>query len=189
MSRIGKKPVPVPSGVNVTIKDSTIAIKGPKGELKRPVPTGVSAKLEAGQVLISRQGDGREERARHGLLRALVANMVKGVTEGYTRQLEINGVGYRAEIVDNKLNLVVGLSHPVAFGLPPGIQAKAEKAKSTVNPGQDAVLLTISGIDKEAVGQLISKIRGVRPPEPYKGKGIKYLEEKLKRKVGKTGAS
>lgn len=189
MSRIGKKPVPVPAGVNVTVRDGVISIKGPKGELKRAVPASVTPRIEPGFVVVERAGNGREERARHGLLRALIANMVKGVTAGYTRQLEINGVGYRAEIVDNKLNLVVGLSHPVAFGLPPGIQAKAEKGKSTVNPGQDAVLLTISGIDKEAVGQLISKIRSVRPPEPYKGKGIKYLEEKLKRKVGKTGAS
>ncbi len=189
MSRVGRKPVPVPSGVNVTIKDATIAVKGPKGELKRAIPTGVSAKLEAGQVHIARSSDGRDERSRHGLLRALVANMVKGVTEGYVRQLEINGVGYRAEVTGSKLNLVVGLSHPVEFTLPTGVQAKTEKAKSTVNPGQDAVLLTISGNDKETVGQLVSKIRSVRPPEPYKGKGIKYLEEKLRRKVGKTGAS
>lgn len=189
MSRVGKKPIPVPAGVNVTIRDSVIAVKGPKGELKRAVPTGVSAKLEAGQVLINRASDGREERSRHGLVRALVANMVKGVTEGYTRQLEINGVGYRAEVTGNKVNLVVGLSHPVEFTLPQGLQAKSEKAKSTVNPGADAVLLTITGTDKEAVGQWVSKIRNVRPPEPYKGKGIKYLEETLKRKVGKTGAS
>ncbi len=189
MSRVGKKPVPVPSGVNVTIKNATIAIKGPKGELKRAIPTGVNAKLEAGQVVVTRAGNSRDERSCHGLLRALVANMVKGVTDGYTRQLEINGVGYRAEVTGSKLNLVVGLSHPVEFALPAGVQAKAEKAKSTVNPGQDAVLLTISGSDKEIVGQLVSKIRNVRPPEPYKGKGIKYLEEKLRRKVGKTGAS
>jgi large subunit ribosomal protein L6 len=189
MSRIGKKPVPVPTGVNVTIKDSVIAIKGPKGELKRAVPVGVSAKLEAGHVQVSRQGDGRDERARHGLLRALVANMVKGVTEGYTRQLEINGVGYRAEVAGNKVNLVVGLSHPVEFALPTGVAAKAEKTKSTVNSGQDAVLLTLTGADKEVVGQLAAAIRNVRPPEPYKGKGIKYLEETLRRKVGKTGAS
>ena len=189
MSRVGRKPVPVPSGVNVTIRDSMIAIKGPKGELKRAIPTGVSAKLEGGQVLIGRSNDEREQRARHGLLRALVANMVKGVTEGYTRQLEINGVGYRAEVVGNKINLAVGLSHPVEFPLPPGVTAKSEKSKSTVNAGQDAVLLTVSGIDKEVVGQLVSKIRSSRPPEPYKGKGIKYLEEKIKRKVGKTGAS
>lgn len=189
MSRVGKKPVPVPSGVNVTIKDATIAVKGPKGELKRSIPVGVSAKLEAGHVVITRLADGRDERARHGLMRALIANMVKGVTEGYTRQLEINGVGYRAEVAGGKLNLVVGLSHPVEFALPAGVSAKAEKGKSTVNPGQDAVLLTISGNDKETVGQLVSRIRNVRPPEPYKGKGIKYIEEKLRRKVGKTGAS
>ena len=189
MSRVGRKPIPVPAGVNVTIRDSVITVKGPKGELKRSVPTVVTPKLEAGFVVVERKGNSREERARHGLLRALIANMVKGVTTGYSRQLEINGVGYRAEIAGDKLNLIVGLSHPVEFGLPKGIQAKTEKGKSTVNPGQDAVLLTISGIDKEAVGQLISKIRNVRPPEPYKGKGIKYLEETLKRKVGKTGAS
>lgn len=189
MSRVGKKPVPVPSGVNVTIKDATIAVKGPKGELKRSIPVGVSAKLEAGHVVVTRLADGRDERARHGLMRALIANMVKGVTEGYTRQLEINGVGYRAEVAGSKLNLVVGLSHPVEFALPAGVSAKAEKGKSTVNPGQDAVLLTISGNDKETVGQLVSRIRNVRPPEPYKGKGIKYIEEKLRRKVGKTGAS
>jgi large subunit ribosomal protein L6 len=189
MSRIGKRPVPLPAGVNVTIRDSQIVVKGPKGELKRAVPSTLAPRLEGGQVIIERKGEGREERAHHGLLRALVANMVKGVTTGYTRQLEINGVGYRAEVAGNKLNLVVGLSHPVEFELPAGITAKSEKAKSTVNPGQDAVLLTVNGIDKETVGQLISKIRSVRPPEPYKGKGIKYLEEKLKRKVGKTGAS
>lgn len=189
MSRVGRKPIPLPAGVNVTIRDAVITVKGPKGELKRSVPSIVSPRLEAGNVLVERKGDSRAERASHGLLRALIANMVKGVTTGYVRQLEINGVGYRAEIAGNKLNLIVGLSHPVEFDLPQGVQAKTEKGKSTVNPGQDAVLLTVSGIDKEAIGQLISKIRNVRPPEPYKGKGIKYLEETLKRKVGKTGAS
>ena len=189
MSRIGKKPVPVPAGVNVTIKDALISVKGPKGELKRSIPSGVSAKLEAGQLLVSRQGDGREERSRHGLMRALLANMVKGVTEGYPRQLEINGVGYRAEVTGNKVNLVVGLSHPVEFTLPAGVAAKAEKTKSTVNSGADAMTLTLTGSDKEVVGQLAAAIRNVRPPEPYKGKGIKYLEETLRRKVGKTGAS
>jgi len=189
MSRIGKRPVPVPAGVHVTIRDAAIVVKGPKGELKRAVPAMLSSRLEGGNVVIERKGNGRQERAQHGLLRALVANMVRGVTTGYTRQLEINGVGYRAEITGNKLNLVVGLSHPVEFELPAGIQVKSEKAKSTVNAGQDAVLVTVSGMDKETVGQLISKIRNVRPPEPYKGKGIKYLEEKIKRKVGKTGAS
>ena len=189
MSRIGKNAVPVPKGVTASVSGQTVSVKGPKGELRRALPAGVAAKLEAGQVVVTRASDGREERSRHGLIRALVANMVKGVTEGYTRQLEINGVGYRAEVAGGKVNLVVGLSHPVEFSLPAGIQAKAEKAKSTVNPGQDAVLLTISGSDKEIVGQLVSKIRSVRPPEPYKGKGIKYLEEKLRRKVGKTGAS
>lgn len=189
MSRIGKKPIGIPTGVNVTIRDNTITVKGPKGELKRAIPTGVATKLEKGQLLVTRAGESRDERARHGLVRALVANMVKGVTEGYVRQLEINGVGYRAEVAGSKLNLVVGLSHPVEFNLPAGLAAKSEKAKSTVNQGQDAVLLTLTSPDKELIGQWASKIRDVRPPEPYKGKGVKYLEEKLKRKVGKTGAS
>lgn len=188
MSRVGRKPVPVPGGVQFTLQPGGVTVKGPKGELKRKLPGGVTTKLEAGQIVVSRGSDSRTERSTHGLVRALLANMVKGVTEGFVRQLEINGVGYRAEVVGNKVNLAVGLSHPVEFPLPPGVQAKAEKSKSTVNPGQDAVLLTISGPDNEAIGQLASQIRGARPPEPYKGKGVKYLEEKLKRKVGKTGA-
>src|SRR5580658_10164634 len=136
MSRVGKKPVPVPAGVQVTLREGLIAIKGPKGELKRSLPGGVSAKLEAGQVVVTRNSQNREDRARHGLVRALVANMIKGVTEGYVRQLEINGVGYRAEVSGDKINLAVGLSHPVEFPLPPGVTAKSEKSKSTVNAGQ-----------------------------------------------------
>jgi len=189
MSRVGRKPIPIPGGVQLLIKDGTVKVKGPKGELARSIPSGVTVRMEGGQALVVRDGDAREQRARHGLLRALVANMVKGVTEGFTRQLEINGVGYRAEIAGNKLTMTVGLSHPVEFMLPAGVQAKSEKTKSTANPGQDAVLLTVSGTDKEIIGQLVSKIRGTRPPEPYKGKGVKYLEETLKRKEGKTGAS
>jgi large subunit ribosomal protein L6 len=189
MSRIGKKPVALPAGVQVTVRDGQIAVKGPKGELKRPLPTGITAQLEGGQVLLIRGGDSRFERSRHGLARSLIANMVKGVTDGFVRQLEINGVGYRAEVTGNKINLAVGLSHPVEYALPTGIQAKSEKTKSTVNPGQDAVLLTLTGVNNEVLGQFVSKIRSTRPPEPYKGKGIKFLHEKIRRKVGKTGAS
>jgi len=189
MSRIGRKLIPIPKGVNVSFAAGNIVVKGPKGELRRQIPNGIGTKLEGGQLAFTRDGDGRLERARHGLARSLVANMVKGVTEGFVKRLEINGVGYRAEIAGDKLNLAVGLSHPVEFQLPPGVQAKSEKTKSTVNQGQDAVLLTLSGINNEILGQFVSKIRSVRPPEPYKGKGIKFLEEKIKRKVGKTGAS
>ena len=189
MSRVGRKPIAVPPSVQIALRDGSITVKGPKGELKRSIPIGVTPKLEGANLTVGRASDNREDRARHGLVRALLANMVKGVTEGFVRQLEINGVGYRAEVAGNKINLAVGLSHPVDFTLPAGVQAKSEKTKSTVNSGQDAVLLTVSGADNEVVGQLVSKIRSVRPPEPYKGKGIKYLEEKIKRKVGKTGAS
>lgn len=189
MSRIGRKPIPVPNGVVVSFVGENIVVKGPKGELRRQVPSGVNVKLEGGQLVMSRASDGRIERARHGLVRSLVYNMVRGVTDGFVKRLEINGVGYRAEIAGDKLNLAVGLSHPVEFQLPPGVQAKSEKTKSSVNQGQDAVLLTISGISNEILGQFVSRIRNVRPPEPYKGKGIKFLEEKIKRKVGKTGAS
>lgn len=189
MSRIGKKPIVVPSGVNIAVSNDSIAVKGPKGELKRPIPKGVSVKLEKGQLLFGRASESRSDRAHHGLARALVANMVKGVTEGFVRKLEINGVGYRAEVAGDKVTLVVGLSHQVEFKLPPGVQAKSEKAKSTVNQGQDAILLTVTGVNNEQLGQFVSKLRNVRPPEPYKGKGVKYLEEKIKRKEGKTGAS
>jgi large subunit ribosomal protein L6 len=189
MSRVGRKPLAVPQGVNVSLQKDFVAVQGPKGSLKRPIPAGVSAELKGGRLVFSRQVDTREERARHGLIRALAANMIKGVTEGFTRRLEINGVGYRAEVAGNKINLIVGLSHPVELTLPEGVTAKTEKIKSTVNPGQDAVLLTITGSSNEVVGQLASKIRSIRPPEPYKGKGVKYFEERIKRKVGKTGAS
>lgn len=189
MSRIGKKPIPIPSGVNVSFASGNIVVKGPKGELRRAMPKGIVGKLDGGALAFQREGEGREDRARHGLVRSLVANMVKGVTEGFIKRLEINGVGYRAEISGDKLNLAVGLSHPVEFQLPQGVQAKSEKSKSTVNQGQDAVLLTLTGINNEILGQFVSKIRNVRPPEPYKGKGIKFVEEKIKRKVGKTGAS
>lgn len=189
MSRVGKKPIPIPAGVQVSLQDGALAVKGPKGALRRPIPAGIHAEIKEGRLQFARASDSREDRARHGLMRALAANMIKGVTEGFTRQLEINGVGYRAEVVGNQINLMLGLSHPVTIPLPEGVTARSEKAKSTVNAGQDAVLLTITSASNEVVGQLAAKIRSTRPPEPYKGKGVKYLHEKIKRKVGKTGAS
>ncbi len=190
MSRVGKKPIDIPTGVQVQLSGQKISVRGPKGELSEFLPKGVAARVEGGKLRLLVPEDAQpQERANHGLARSRVANMVKGVTEGFVRRLEINGVGYRAELNGDKLNLVVGLSHPVEFALPPGLQVKSEKTKSTVNAGQDAILVTVSGTNNEVLGQFVSKLRNVRPPEPYKGKGIKFLEERIIRKVGKTGTS
>jgi large subunit ribosomal protein L6 len=178
MSRVGRKHIPVPKGVNITIGKDQVAVKGPKGELKRAVPDGITVKLNGAEINVERADDSRDNRSKHGMVRALVANMVKGVTDGFERKLEINGVGYRADVAGQKLNMALGFSHPVVFELPKGIAAKVDK---------NTVILT--GIDKEMLGETASKIRAIRPPEPYKGKGIKYVEETIKRKVGKTGAA
>jgi len=178
MSRVGRKPIVVPKGVTVAVKDGSVAVKGPKGELKRSIPLGVSIKASTSEVLFERSDDSHDNRAKHGMIRALVANMVKGVSEGFERKLEINGVGYRADVAGQKLNMALGFSHPVVFDLPKGIAAKVDKN-----------LVILTGIDREVLGETASKIRAIRPPEPYKGKGIKYLEEVIKRKVGKTGAA
>jgi large subunit ribosomal protein L6 len=154
-----------------------VTVKGPKGELKRSLPGGVTVKVEQGNVVVTRDDDSRENRAKHGLVRALVANMVKGVTDGFERKLEINGVGYRAEVAGQKITFALGYSHPVVYELPKGLSAKVDKN-----------VVILNGIDREALGEVAAKIRGFRPPEPYKGKGIKYIEEKIRRKVGKTGA-
>jgi large subunit ribosomal protein L6 len=178
MSRIGKKPVTIPKGVTVTLKDGNIAVKGPKGELKRDLPEGVTVKVESAQVSVTRDSDEGAIRARHGLVRALVNNMIDGVTKGFERKLEINGVGYKAEVAGDKLTMALGYSHPINYQLPKGITAKVEKN-----------ILTLAGNDRELLGQTAAKVRSFRPPEPYKGKGVKYLEEYIKRKVGKTGAA
>jgi len=178
MSRIGKKPVVIPSGVQVTLKDAMMTVKGPKGELKQSMPPLVQVKVDKSQVQVTRQSDEPPARAQHGLVRALLQNMIDGVTKGFERKLEINGVGYKAEVAGQKLTLALGYSHPIVFELPKGISAKVEKN-----------LLTLNGSDRGMLGQTVAKIRGFRPPEPYKGKGIKYVEEFIKRKVGKTGAA
>jgi large subunit ribosomal protein L6 len=178
MSRVGRKPVVISPGVTVTLKDDNLTVKGPKGELKRQLPTLVTVKVEKGQVTVQRENDDPVTRARHGLVRALIQNMVEGVTKGFERKLEINGVGYRAEAQGDKLNMSLGFSHPVVFQLPKGVTAKVEKN-----------VIVLSGVDKELVGHSAAKVRQFRPPEPYKGKGIKYAEEHIKRKVGKTGAA
>jgi large subunit ribosomal protein L6 len=175
MSRIGRKPVEIPKGVEVTITGDAISAKGPKGTLKMPRHKAVEVKKEGAQLVFTRTGDDGPERAAHGLMRALVANMLTGVTQGFTRQLEINGVGYKAEIKGQTVVLSLGFSHPVEYKLPEGISAKVDKN-----------LLILSGIDKELVGAAAAKVRSFRPPEPYKGKGIKYVEETILRKAGKT---
>jgi large subunit ribosomal protein L6 len=178
MSRVGRKVLPLPKGVNVSVGGNTVTVKGPKGELKRELPTGVSIKLSGQELQVERKDNSRQNRAKHGMLRALVANMVKGVSEGFERKLEINGVGYRADVAGQKLNMALGFSHPVVFDLPKGISAKVDKN-----------VVILMGIDKDALGVTAAKLRDIRPPEPYKGKGIKYLEEVIRRKVGKTGAA
>jgi large subunit ribosomal protein L6 len=178
MSRIGRKPLPLPKGVTVSPKAGMVAVKGPKGELSRAMPTGVTLKIDATKLVVERADDSRENRSKHGLMRAHLANMVKGVTEGWTRELEINGVGYRAEVAGDTVTMALGYSPPVVFKLPKGIAAKVDKNR-----------LMLSGADRDTLGQTAAKIRELRPPEPYKGKGVKYVEEIIQRKVGKAGAT
>lgn len=178
MSRIGRQPVVLPKGVSLAQQPGQFSVKGPKGELSKPMPTGVTIKVEGDKLVVSRADDARENRAKHGLVRAHLANMVKGVTEGWKRELEINGVGYRAEVTGDSLTFALGYSHPIVFKLPKSVTAKVEKNR-----------LTLVSPDKDALGQVSAKIRELRPPEPYKGKGVKYVEEIIKRKVGKAAAT
>ena len=175
MSRIGKQPIAIPKGVEVKISDSEIAVKGPKGQLSRTRHPLIDVKVEGGEVICERRNDSRESRAAHGLVRALTANMVHGVSAGFERKLEINGVGYRAEVKGKILLLNLGFSHPIEYPLPDGVTAKVEKN-----------IITLAGIDKESLGAAAANICGYRPPEPYKGKGVKYAEEQILRKLGKA---
>lgn len=178
MSRIGRKPIPVPGDVTIMIDGSNVKVKGPKGELQRQIRPEMGLEQENGQLLVTRPTDTKEHRALHGLTRALLANMVEGVSTGYRKTLEIIGVGYRAEKKGKSLVLNVGYSHVVNYPEPAGITL------STAGP----TTVVIEGIDKEKVGQVAAEIRSVRPPEPYKGKGIRYQGEQVRRKAGKTGA-
>jgi large subunit ribosomal protein L6 len=175
MSRIGKKPVAVPNGVTVTIDGQTVKVKGPKGELQTQLVDLVDVKLEGGQVTVSPVDQTKPARSAWGMSRTLVSNLITGVTEGFTRKLEINGVGYRAAVQGQGLQLNLGYSHDVVYPIPQGIEIKTPKPTE----------IEISGIDKQRVGQVAAEIRGWRPPEPYKGKGIKYAEETIFRKEGK----
>ena len=177
MSRIGRKPVPVPNGVTVTVNGSNISVKGPKGELSRKLHQDMQVKVENGTVVVERPSDEDMHRALHGLTRSLIANMVEGVTAGYKKQLEITGVGYKAEVKPFGLQLALGYSHPIEYRPPAGIKLTAPQPTSVV----------IEGADKEKVGQVAAEIRSLRKPEPYKGKGVKYLGEQIRRKAGKAG--
>jgi large subunit ribosomal protein L6 len=181
MSRIGKKIIKVPKGVEITVSENAVKVKGPKGELIFAYPAAISVVCQDGQIQVKREGDNPEERSLHGLVRALIQNMVKGVTEGFEKRLEIIGVGYRAQISGKKLTLNLGFSHPVNLDVPEGISAEMDKEQKNV--------IIISGTDKQAVGQFAANIRGLKPPEPYKGKGIRYIGEYVPKKAGKTAAS
>ncbi len=178
MSRIGKMPVSLPKGVQVDIHGSTVKVKGPKGEISRTFPAAMGVEMKDGQVVVTRPSDERAIRALHGTTRALIRNMVAGVSDGFAKILQIEGVGYRAEMKGKQLVMALGYSHPVEVDPPAGISfAVDEKART----------ITISGMDKELVGQVAADVRRWRPPEPYKGKGLRYLGEKVRRKAGKAG--
>jgi large subunit ribosomal protein L6 len=178
MSRIGKKPVTLPKGVAVEIQGNTVAVKGPKGELRRTLHSEMQVALADGQVTVARPSEEKRHKALHGLSRTLVQNMVDGVSKGFSKTLEIQGVGYKAEAKPYGVNLIVGYSHPVKYEAPKGIKISVE----------NNTVVKIEGADKEAVGQVAAELRSVRPPEPYKGKGIRYQGEQVRRKAGKTGA-
>lgn len=177
MSRIGKMPITLPKAVEVEVAGGVVRVKGPKGELSREVPRQMNIVREDGTLRVERSSDEPTQRSLHGLTRSLIANMVTGVTAGFSRRLEVNGVGYRAAVSAGNLVLQVGYSHPVLYPAPPGITFVVQ-----------ANAITVSGPDKELVGEVAAQIRRVRPPEPYKGKGIKYAEEVIRRKAGKAGA-
>ncbi|MBV6521064.1 MAG: 50S ribosomal protein L6 [Gemmatimonadaceae bacterium] len=177
MSRIGKKPVPVPSGVTVTIDGNTVAVKGPRGELRRAIHGDLAVALENGTVTVARPSDEPRHKALHGLSRTLVANMIEGVTKGYSKQLEITGVGYKAEVKPYGLLMSLGYSHQIEVKAPEGIKLSAPQPTQVV----------IEGSDKEIVGQVAAEIRSLRKPEPYKGKGVRYVGEVVRRKAGKAG--
>lgn len=179
MSRVGRKPIPIPSGAKVEVSNGLFQAEGPKGKVSQPVITGLGVEVKDGAVHVTRSGDTGPERAKHGLLRALLANAVEGVSKGWTRQLDIVGVGYKVELKGSVVQFALGYSHPVIFQIPAGI---------TIEVDAKANRLTISGADRQKVGQVAAELRNLRKPDPYKGKGIRYTGEKLRMKEGKSGS-
>ena len=177
MSRIGKNPIAIPGGVTVTLDGNRVTVKGPKGELSRVIPADMKVTNENGQIVVNRPSDDASHKALHGLSRTLIANMVEGVTKGFSKQLDIVGVGYKAETRPYGLQLALGFSHPIEYKAPKGIKLTAPAPTQIV----------IEGANKEVVGQVAAELRSLRPPEPYKGKGIKYAGEQIRRKAGKAG--
>lgn len=177
MSRVGRLPIDIPKGVNVDVSSRAVTVKGPKGELSESLRGEVAVQVENEQVVVTRTSESKKARGFHGLYRQLIANMVVGVSEGYSRSLLINGVGYRAEVQGQNLTLNLGFSNPIEFRLPEGVSAETDGPNKVV----------VRGISKQLVGKVASEIRGIRPPEPYKGKGIRYEDEYVRRKVGKSG--
>jgi len=178
MSRIGRMPIDLPKGVRVSSDATKVEVSGPKGQLVHTLPQGISISEEGGKVLVHRADDQRSSKALQGLTRSLLANMVSGVTQGFEKRLEVVGIGYRADVQDKALKISLGFSHPVLFPIPEGIKVEVEKQ----------TLITIRGIDKQQVGILAAKLRSIKPPEPYKGKGIRYVGEHVRKKVGKAKA-
>ncbi len=179
MSRIGRKPIPIPKTVEVSISDSSLSIKGPGGLLQSPVPTGISFSIEGGELLCKRSSDARQQRAYHGLARALAQNAIKGVSEGFKKELDIVGVGYRAAVEGRKVVLSLGYSYPIEYHVPDGVEISVDRQTR----------LVVSGIDRQRVGQVAADIRRLRKPDPYKQKGVRYVGEILKKKAGKAGAA
>jgi large subunit ribosomal protein L6 len=178
MSRVGKLPIPLPKGVEVTLSGEELTVKGPKGTLKRSVPAILDLEIGKEAITFKRRDDSIQARSTHGLVRALVSNMVRGVSDGFIKGLEIQGTGYRAELQGNNLNLSLGYSHPIQFPLPDGVKATVERTN----------IVRLEGIDIEVLGETAARIRALRPVEPYKGKGIRYSGERIRRKAGKTGS-
>lgn len=179
MSRIGRKPIIVPSGVKVNINGTSISVSGPKGNLNREIHFDMKVKMENSQIIVERPSDNKLHRSLHGLTRTLISNMVEGVTTGFTKTLRIEGIGYRAEVANNKLNMQLGFTHVVSIEVPTGLSVNIEKQ----------TIIKIGGADKELVGYFAAKVRAVKKPEPYKGKGIRYIDEYVKKKVGKAATT
>ena len=183
MSRIGKQPISLPSGVTIDVdKSNVVTVKGPKGELKQPIDPEMKVSINENELVVERPTEQKRHRALHGLYRSLINNMVQGVSEGYEIKMEIQGVGFKAEAKGSRLDLSLGFSHPIVLIMPPGIDVEAE-TKRGANP-----TITLKGVDKQLIGQVAAKIRGLRPPEPYKGKGVRFVGEQIRRKAGKSAS-